>query len=187
MRATHRTGGAVSLLLGLALAHGVHAQTIYKCRDGSGHIAYQDRACAAAQQETRVEIAPPPPAVPSPDYGVASERRLPSARAARSQARHGGTHRTEALSYECRAEDGEVFYRHSGCPRSIATDAVGGRGHGRSTRGKGSVSVSAVSLTRAEACRRLAAAGSIGRAGREHDDRVSTYERNAGRDPCRDS
>jgi hypothetical protein len=47
------------------------------------------------------------------------------------------------------------------------------------------VSVTAIALPRDEACRRMAAAGSIGRAGREHDERVSTYDRNAGRDPCR--
>lgn len=187
MRAISWKVGAAGLLLGLVFAHSAHAQGVYKCRDAAGHIAYQDRACAGAQQETRVEIAPAPLAAPAPDYGVANERRLPGAHAARSQARHGGTHRTEALSYECRAEDGEVFYRHSGCPRSIATKSVDGRGHGRSAHGKGSAAVSAVALTRAEACRRLAAAGSIGRAGREHDDRISTYERNAGRDPCRNS
>jgi len=34
-------------------------------------------------------------------------------------------------------------------------------------------------------CRRLARAGSIGRAGHERDEIVSTYDRNLGRDPCR--
>ena len=40
-------------------------------------------------------------------------------------------------------------------------------------------------LPRGEACRRMAAAGSIGRAGHARDESVSTYDRNLGRDPCR--
>jgi hypothetical protein len=40
-------------------------------------------------------------------------------------------------------------------------------------------------LPRGEVCRRIAAAGSIGRAGHARDESVSTYDRNLGRDPCR--
>jgi hypothetical protein len=110
---------------------------------------------------------------------------------------HAATQRSHegAVSYECRTGDGEVFYKHSGCPKSIRVAAAhergrhGAAGRGARARGSGmrSMAVSARPLARSEVCKRLAGAGSIGRAGREHDDIVSTYDRNVGRDPCRHS
>jgi hypothetical protein len=191
---TTRLGGVVALLLIVAGATAAHAESVYKCRDAAGHVAYQDRACANPAQETRIEIAPAPPPAASPDYAVASD--------ARSAQRHAGvqyavTRRGHegAVSYECRTEDGEVFYKHSGCPKSIPAAAAHERGRhgaaagGVSARGSAmrSTAVSARPLARSEACKRLIGAGSIGRAGHEHDDVVSTYDRNAGRDPCRHS
>jgi hypothetical protein len=90
----------------------------------------------------------------------------------------------DPVSYECRADNGEVFYRHGACPRTIATAGAASR-HGARAGEARTAAVTAVPLPRGEACRRIAAAGSIGRAGRARDERVSTYERNAGRDPCR--
>ncbi len=40
----------------LGLAFGVRAGSVYKCADGSGAIAFQDRPCAAAQAQSEVEI-----------------------------------------------------------------------------------------------------------------------------------
>jgi len=40
-------------------------------------------------------------------------------------------------------------------------------------------------VPRDEACQRIHSAGAIGRAGHQHDEDVSTYDRNLGRDPCR--
>jgi hypothetical protein len=75
-----------------------------------------------------------------------------------------------------------VFYRQAACPKPIpASRAVAGQRKG----GAKPVNVSATPLTRAEACHRLARAGSIGRNGHEHDETVSTYDKHAGRDPCR--
>jgi hypothetical protein len=87
------------------------------------------------------------------------------------------------MSYECRAADGELFYRHGRCPAQIpAKDSLlQGRTKGKSA----GYAVTAQPIARAEACRRIERAGSIGRNGHEHDERVSTYERNLGRDPCR--
>jgi hypothetical protein len=45
--------------------------------------------------------------------------------------------------------------------------------------------VSSSRIPRDEACREIHTAGSIGRAGHQHDENVSTYEHNLGRDPCR--
>jgi hypothetical protein len=176
-----RVGAALTLLWLLA-AHRVDAESVYKCRDASGHLAYQDHACANTQQETRVDIAPAPPVSASPEYGVTRSARMPSPRAsARKASRRGDAGPREVVSFECRASNGEVFYRHSGCPKSIK---AGGAASSRGSKQGTQVAVSAAPLARSEACRRLAAGG-FGRAGHERDEQVSTYDRNAGRDPCR--
>lgn len=159
---------------------GAHAASVYKCRGADGAIAFQDHACAAGAAETSVEIAPPPPVAPSPDYG----RETQSHRAAHATTSHATTRdRREAVLYECRAANGELFYRHGACPGRITTEA----GSGKRARGggAGSFAVTSEALPRGEVCRRIAAAGSIGRAGRTRDESVSTYDRNLGRDPCR--
>lgn len=173
-------GGVVMLLF--VVVQTVQAGPIYKCRDAEGHIAYQDRACANTQRESQVEVAPAPPAAPSPEYRVPSGE-TPTRRAGgRRGTGAGSNHEATVMSYECRADNGEVFYRHSACPRSIRTSAAN-RSDGK--RGAGSAEVTASTLPRSEVCKRLAAAGSAGRAGHERDQRVSTYERNQDRDPCR--
>lgn len=191
----HRRGlpglcAALVLLLMLAAAHRANAESVYKCRNVRGDVAYQDHACANAQQETQIEIAKAPSPADSPEYGVASHARpVSKADAMHASSRHGRGrgNEHEVMSYECRASNGDVFYRHSGCPKSIKAQNVARAGGRRKQQGSTSVSVSAVTLSRSEACRRLAAGGSIGRAGHEHDEQVSTYDRNAGRDPCRRS
>lgn len=169
-------------MFGLLLfaAGAAQAGSVYKCTDVDRQVAYQDHPCSGAQQRTAVELAPAPPPAPSPDYAVASSRTSAFVRGPRHSPRASA--REEPRSYECRAANGEVFYRHSGCPKSITDSSAGRRRRGA---GSSSVGVSAVPLTRSDACKRLAAAGSVGRDGRERDERVSTYERNAGRDPCR--
>jgi hypothetical protein len=162
-------------------AAAARAESVYRCHGTDDQVAYQDRPCAGAQRQTRIELAAVPPAAPSPDYGVSVPVRAKgSTRGSRAAA--GGAGRRMPGSYECRATNGEVFYRHSACPKSITVSGHGGGGRGG---GGASVAVTATPLTRADACRRLAAAGSIGRSGRDRDERVTTYERNAGRDPCR--
>ena len=179
------------LLLIVGGAATVHAESVYKCRDSRGSIAYQDRACADSTRQSLLEIASPPPVAPAPDYGRDTPPRASRSRSTHVSLQQSRAHAAADVSYECRAVDGEVFYRHSRCPGSI-TQSSQRRSAARgaaSRRGStpSSVAVSARPLTRGEACRRMASAGSIGRAGREHDETVSTYDRNAGRDPCRRS
>ena len=184
--------GVVALLLILGSTTGALAESVYKCRDASGHVAYQDHACANPAQETRIEIAPAARLAASPDHAAGAD--------AHPIHRRPGTQRVairrgheDAMSYECRAADGEVFYTHSGCPKTISVVAAHERGrHAAARRGAGargtetsSVAVSARPLARSEVCKRLAGAGSIGRVGHKHDETVSTYDRNVGRDPCR--
>jgi hypothetical protein len=168
----------------IGCARSVHAESVYKCRGADGAVAFQDRPCANAQAESLVEIMPAPPPSKSPDYGRASQ----DARGERSRGTHGSRgnpkERRDVLSYECRAADGEVFYRHTACPKQIAASgsSSASSSRGRSAKEKG-YAVSAQALPRSEVCRRIASGGS--REGHERDDRVPTYDRNLGRDPCR--
>jgi hypothetical protein len=176
-----RAFGACALF---ASAVSASAASVYKCRDAQGHVAYQDHACAATQQQSEIELmpAPPPPlASAQPEHRRASAGDAEHTRKTRAP-RRGTAREREVMSWECRGADGALFYRHASCPKSIA----GARSSAGSRKGGAKpVAVSATPLPRAEACRRLARAGSIGRSGHEHDETVSTYDKNAGRDPCR--
>jgi hypothetical protein len=168
------------VLLLLGFAGGVRAATVYKCTDAGG-VAYQTLPCSAQQSEAVVPIAAAPAHAKSPEYAVerATELRARATKASRSE--------PQAMSFECRAADGQVFYRHASCPHSVAGDgsATGSAAHRTSRGSGGSVPVSSSRIPRDEACREIHAAGSIGRAGHQHDENVSTYEHNLGRDPCR--
>ena len=170
------------ILLLLGLAGGVRAASVYKCTNPDGSVAYQDVACSEWQHAGTIEITPAPAYAKSPEYAV---DRTP---VTRSRFASASGREPAATSFECRSTDGQVFYRHSSCPHSVAAHGSGNSGaHQHGARGSGGVTV-AVSSTRVprdEACRQIHAAGAIGRAGREHDEDVSTYERNLGRDPCR--
>lgn len=168
----------LSLLLPTSFAH---ADPVYRCRNARGQIAYQDRACGAGEQQSEITLDPPPapPAAGHESAHASRARASPRPRVARHP-RAGAAARAET-SWQCRAADGSVFYRHGRCPRTIA--AHGASPGTKGGKGVATVGVSATPLPRAEACRRLAR--ERGRSGREHDEVVSTYERNAGRDPCR--
>jgi hypothetical protein len=176
----------VLMLLMLGLVAGVRAESVYKCTDAQGAVAFQAQACPSHQNETQVTILSAPASTASPDYGVVDKKPAPRARQD-----HAGPHlpaRSAQTSYECRVSDGEVFYRHSSCPHSVSADAASsGKSRGRS--GKQSMTqkltVSSRPVPREEACAQMHRAGAIGRAGHAHDEDVSTYDRNLGRDPCR--
>lgn len=178
------------ILLLLGLAGGVRAESVYKCINAHGDVAYQRQPCADGQHTQVIEIPPAPPVTPSPKYALDNET---AAHESRTASRTRSAERREAsqpMSYECRATDGQVFYRHASCPHSIPAGNV--RDGFASTRGKGAgrggsttVSVSAQRISREDACREIHRAGAAGRDGHEHDEIVSSYEHNLGRDPCR--
>jgi hypothetical protein len=177
------------ILLLFGMAGGVRAASVYKCTGAQGDIAYQSQPCPDGQQATVIDIPPAPAFAPSPHYAIDHDE---TARPARSPARTRSGERREAspVSYECRTADGQLFYRHGSCPHSIP--AGNAHGAGSSTHGKGAgrgssatVSVSAQRIAREDACHEIQRAGSAGRAGHEHDEVVSAYEHNLGRDPCR--
>ena len=159
-------------LLLLAASGIAQAQSVYKCIDRDRHVAYQQTPCAPSQVAQRIEIAPPPPAAPLPAAVPAK---------AKPRAARGSTRRVPAArvvqSFECRSESGALFYRHTACPTSIPR-----RGPAAAAAGRSTDRVRATRIPRSDACKRMR---SPGRDGREHDEDVSTYERNLGRDPCR--
>jgi len=168
----HRCLSIALVLLGASAS--TSAQTVFKCTDAGGHIAFQATPCAASQREQRVEIQPAPPVAQ-----VQPTARIVAKRSARASTPRAPRAARETPSFECRSAGGALFYRHSGCPKSIPRNAGGSTARGK---GAGGDPVTAARIARRDACRRI---GAFGRTGREHDETVSTYERNAGRDPCR--
>jgi len=119
----------LSGLLLLLLAAGLRAQPVYKCTGPDGTIAYQDKACGAQQQEHEFEIAPAPPVQPSPQYALAHDAApAQMTRAPRAGGRRRVWAQDEEKSFECRASNGDVFYRHTACPHSIKAP-VSANGH----------------------------------------------------------
>jgi hypothetical protein len=164
---------------------GVRAGSVYKCIDAGGAVTFQDRPCAAAANQSVVAPAPAPAWSASPEHSVDRES---AARGARRPRRAATPRRSDApgSSYECRTADGQVFYRHSACPRSVA--AIEQRNTAQRASKKAankSVAVTATRISREEACYELRRAAAAGRLGRNHDQDVSTYDKNLGRDPCR--
>ena len=99
------------------------------------------------------------------------------------------------MSWECRASDGEVFYRHARCPHSVPGDGVmrstgtyaisRGRGKRGGARDAWSpVPLHARKVSRAQACRQINAVAAVDRDGSARDERASAYEHDVGRDPC---
>jgi len=176
----------LAILLSAFGAVRAQAGTVYKCVDERGVATYQDRSCTAATDQSAVTLAPMPAYAESPHYAVDREETTKVApRLSRSRATSRRTASTVESSYECRTADGQVFYRHSACPHSVPALDHGNATHrGRSAAAK-SVAVTATRVSREDACYELRRGGAAGRSGRSHDQDVSTYDKNLGRDPCR--
>ncbi|MDR3386675.1 MAG: DUF4124 domain-containing protein [Rudaea sp.] len=177
----------LSLLFLLGLAVGARADSVYKCTDTQGAITFQAQTCPAQDTQSSVTIAPAPAHAKPPEYAL--DKNLgPTREAPRERntlATQRADERLQQISYECRVSDGEVFYRHTPCPHSLPADGGAHSGKARDRRSGQSLVISARKVPREEACMQMRRPGAIGRAGREHDEDVSTYERNLGRDPCR--
>ena len=154
------------------------AADVFKCVGGKGQVAFQDHACAANERGDRVAVAAAPAFVPSPIYGVAKSSRTDRHAGSKRVSSRGAAGVRDVQSYECRAGNGDVFYRHSACPKSIRVAASGRRGEKSNA-----YEVRSIAMPRREACQRMQR--EVGRSGRSRDDSVSTYERNEGRDACR--
>ncbi|MGH8215767.1 MAG: DUF4124 domain-containing protein [Rhodanobacteraceae bacterium] len=179
----------------LLLATAAQAASIYKCVAADGRLAFRDTPCATDARQTKFKLT----GLPLMDPGA--PRHAVATRTSRSYA-HRHTRRVsaiqrahkQAMSWECRAADGEVFYRHTRCPGSVTGDGVvrwrepspGSQSKKSRYRRNawGSVPVHGVKIPRVEACRRIHSAGAAVRDGHRRDAHVSTYDHLMGRDPC---
>ena len=193
---------AACAMLSLACIASAHAASIYKCVDARGHLAFQDIPCAGQAQQRKLDVQPLPTIGNAAEVAAAEHRRDAAhdryaSRPARSMhQRRALPHRSRAkpeTSWECRAADGEVFYRHTHCPASIAGDGVVRTAYAEkqaqeNTRTRHNawsrVRVHGIKVPRAEACRRIHSAGAAVRDGHLRDAGVSTYDHLMGRDPC---
>jgi hypothetical protein len=179
------------------VASALHAAPTFKCVDTQGRVAYRDTPCPAHARQTRIELHAQP-TIGDADEVVAARARVSVPRHPRT-ATHSRRHfmrRRRAksrMSWECRAADGEVFYRHTRCPSSIPGDGIARTAYTEKqsrerTRSRhdawGRVRVHGEKIPRAEACRRIHSAGAAGRDGHLRDADVSTYDHLMGRDPC---
>lgn len=171
-----------------------HAAPVYRCVDMHGNLAFQDTPCPAHARQQEIAVAPQA-LIGNPGERIADApppTRTPAAKAAPTRSTRAPRAKPET-AWECHAANGEVFYRHASCPSTVAGDGVvreryieqrnGTRT--RTDRGAwGRVPVRGTRVTRADACRRMNAAAAAGREGHLRDQRVSTYDRLMGRDPC---
>lgn len=182
------------LLLWIIVA-GAHAASIYRCADAQGRVAFQDTPCAAQARQRKIELEPQPLIGAPGERAARAAATLHQRGATRSRKKTGRTARVKpATSWECRAANGEVFYRHARCPGSIPGDGIvrwkdgGDPPSGKRSRHRrsawGTVPVHGRKITRQEACRRIHSAGAAGRDGHARDETVSTYDHLMGRDPC---
>lgn len=206
-RRAMRLGGlALCVLSFLPIAGGASAGTIYRCAGAGGAVAFQSTSCAAQSTQTAMAVAGQPlidaqapaaalPAMRSAHSSRGSLRQSREHLRARRGSRRGQGLTLKATSWECRAADGEVFYRHTRCPHSVPGDGVmrstgkyvirRGRGKRGSVRDAWSaVPVHARKVSRALACRQINAVAAVDRDGSARDERASAYEHDVGRDPC---
>ncbi|HVX05168.1 MAG TPA: DUF4124 domain-containing protein [Rhodanobacteraceae bacterium] len=197
-----RISAMAVLLLALSyIAFGAHAApTVYRCIDANGSMAFQDTPCAANVRQKKLDLRPLP-TIGDPTGSAAGSHREQRARERQRATDDVRPRRTStrhalvktATSWECRAADGEVFYRHTRCPGSVPGDgtvrsAYAEKMQGSRTRSRqgawGRVPVHGTKISREEACRRIHSAGAAGRDGHARDETVSTYDHLMGRDPC---
>lgn len=188
---------AASAALLWLVVGGAHAASVYRCTGAHGETTFRDTPCATQARQVKLDVAgqplidanAPPPTLPA----HATQRT-----AARARNQHAAivTHRSKtrsATSWECRAADGEVFYRHARCPGSVAGDGTVRSSYAEKVSSQrtrtrhnawSKVSVHGKPIPRVEACRRIRSPSAAGRDGYQRDDRVSTYDHLMGRDPC---
>lgn len=106
-----------ALWLGVALALGAHAASLFKCVDARGHVSYQSQACAAgSEQAWEREATPeavrerpaPPPARATAEVPVGSRVII---RPSRRTAAGGGAGRKSASAACQRARAADAAYR----------------------------------------------------------------------------
>lgn len=165
----------MSIALFLALTLPLAQSPVFRCTGPAGAVSYQDVPCAKDHESVEVALPPVPAYVPAPTVNRVAESRGDLANALPPQIK-----RTQARSWRCLADNGEVFYRHAGCPATISMVMLDP--YAQAYANTGLVFVESIPIPRSEAC---AAINSGGRFGSERDQRAEPYEKLTGRDLCR--
>lgn len=162
-------------LIAAILLLAADATEVHRCVGNDAVPRYQDQPCASGEVEEHLQLkAPPPapasvpdPAAPTGGADTAAPEKRPNAP-------------PEPLSWRCEVDNGEVYYRHDGCP-AVISEPLWLNMQDRSGYSR-YLQVRAVPVQRSFACRAIARGG---RFGAERDQRASPYEKLSGRDLCR--
>jgi hypothetical protein len=181
---TMKIAAKVGLILAFMPALAGAAGSIYKCADAKGGVVFSDKQCGtnARVVDVRISDSPaepakaPPAAAPQPPVVAPPEPAPPAPVVVQSP--------PDSAAYRCFTPDGAVFYLHRHCPKSIAVTHYGQMGRFQ-TATQGYAPVDEVGVSETEACGAIYSNDAQKRSGSEHDDRYSTFERNAGNDPCK--
>jgi len=171
--------------------------SVYKCVLEDGSTTFSDTPCAehAEVYEVRETYKSDFPALRAPRVMASpshEEPKLPTD--VPPTGNKPETKTQEAISYQCSALSGEIWYQHSPCPQRITGRQVSPVSGIEANTGKpiaGVVlsdkefAVEEQIVSRERACREIYRHATSNRSGAERDERYSTYDRNLGRDPCR--
>lgn len=156
-------------------------QTIYTCKGPHGTPVFSDAPCGAkARVLVLHESGPPsvlPAATPPSSAGVVGNGDTPIPTVAAPPAP------AIPSAYRCETADGMVFYRHQHCPKAITVTRhryVGGL----DTPIQGYAPVEEHGISSEVACAAIRAVDASDRFGSDYDEHYTTYQRNAGDDPC---
>lgn len=168
----------MSLAVLLALTLPLAQTPVFRCTSTTGAVSYQDVPCARDESSVELKLAPVPdyvPAVsveaPNTELDREAEPRLPPP---------APLPPAEPRAWRCIADNGEVFYRHDGCPATLSIVVL--NPYAQAFANTGLIYVDSVPIRRSEACAAITAGG---RFGAERDQRAAPYEKLTGRDLCR--
>lgn len=167
----------MSFALLLALTMPLAQPQVFRCTSAMGEVSYQDVPCARDEASVEMELAPVPDYVPQPRVDAPDIEADPPTEKPPS---FPPLPPDEPRSWRCIADNGEVFYRHDGCPAALSIVTLDP--HAQAYANTAVVFVESIPIRRREACAFIDAGG---RFGAERDQRASPYEKLTGRDLCR--
>lgn len=156
-------------------------QTIYTCKGPNGIPVFSDAPCGAKPRKLVLHESGPPRVLPaamppsSADVVENGDTPMPTVAAPPDPA--------IPSAYRCETADGMVFYRHQHCPTAITVTRhryVGGL----DTPIPGYAPVAEKGVSNETACAAIHAVDAGDRFGSDYDEHYTTYQRNAGDDPC---
>ena len=172
---------------------------VYSCTDDKGHVTFSQTPCADDAESVDTRDALRTGTAPNRDElnkwlsdkadqktrdQAHAANRAAAAAAFAAQAQPQPAPKPQG-AWRCEASDGTVFYRHDGCPASVATAATFWLGGPADNFVHMQAPVTATRVARDEACDAIYAPRSGNRVGSSRDQRYSPYDRREGRDPCK--